>query len=199
MCRMQGAIIIAWLLAGCSATPMVTAVAPGETSLKGIPMRVKREHIVRLFEFDPVKDTYSEVSTSRQVLADQSRLYAVNINAEFFSSPTLHIGQNADNTLKILQAASVQTGTTAIDAASTTATSIAGARTTAVTTQNTITAACQVSNTAVITADQAVATARASYDQLPATASQELRDAYLSVIESAKRAADYARASSACR
>ena len=192
-------IVFAAFLVACSATPVVTS-SPGDAEfLAGIPMRIKREHVVRLYEYDPTDDQYKLTSQGHQMLADQTRLYAVDIDSKAFSSPTLHIAQNADNTIKLIQTATTQNATTAIDAVSGTATSISSASATALSTQNTITAACQVSNTAVISADQALAAARAAYDGLPQTASQELKNAYLGVIESAKRAADYARASSACK
>ena len=199
MYRTTTTIVFIAFLAACSATPVVTSAPEEAESLAGIPMRIKRDHIVWLYEYDPATDEYKLSSLGHQMLADQTRIYAVDIKSAAFSSPTLHIAQNADNTIKSIQTATTQNAATGVDAVSGTATSIAAARATAVSTQNTITAACQVSNTAVISADQALAAARVSYDGLPEGASQELKSAYLNVIESAKRAADYARASSACK
>jgi hypothetical protein len=65
--------------------------------------------------------------------------------------------------------------------------------------QNTKTAACQTSNAAAVTADQAAATAKAAYDALPANATPQLQAAYQAVIDSAQRAANYARSAPACR
>jgi hypothetical protein len=192
-------------LVACSATAVVSRPGAGGT-LVGVPVRVKRDQIVRVFRYDPEQDTYVEVSSSHQMLADQSQLYAVDVHTQVFASPSLHVAENPDNTLKSVQVTSSQNTSGAIDAATTVVSGMTTARTTnataaatAVTAQNAKNTTCQTANAAAVTADQALATARSGYDQLAADATQELRDSYLQVIKSAQQASDYAHSVAACK
>jgi hypothetical protein len=205
MIRLVVMLGISGVLSACSATTVVSRVDVKEP-MTGVPVRVKRDQLVRLYRYDVEKDAYVEVSTAHQNLADQDRLYAIDVHTQAFASPGLHISENPDNTLKSVQVTSSQNASGAIDAVTTGVTGVTTERTaartaaaTAVTAQNTKNAACQTSNAAAVTADQALATARAAYDGLPHTATQELRDSYLQVIKSAQQAADYAHSVAACK
>src|SRR5262249_31780416 len=96
------AIGLAIFVSGCSAKPVVTetpgslsidniAVGASGNTMKGVPVRIKTEQIIHVFRYDPEKDAYIEVSTPHQVIADQSRLYAINVVSGPFSSPSLKI------------------------------------------------------------------------------------------------------------
>jgi|SRR5882672_9854575 len=192
-------------LCACAATPVVSRPANND-QLAGVPLRLKRDQIVRVFHYDLENDKYVEVSSSHAMLAEQSQLYAVDVHTQLFASPSLHVAENPDNTLKSVQVTSSQNASGAIDAATTVVNGITTARTAnttaaaaAVTAKNTKNSTCQAANAAAVSADQDLAAARAAYDQLAADATQELRDAYLQVIKSAQQASDYAHSAAACQ
>ena len=196
--RSLASLVIAALLAGCSAhanlvqleaTP--TDLARGGTTFKGVPMRVATQQVVQVWHLDPQSGSYKLVAQGRQTLADQKHLYAIDVASMPFASPQLNISENPDNTPKSIEVASTENTSGAIDAA-----------TTAVTGYNTFKSgqltSCATAKATMLTADQAVATAQASYDGLSATASQALKDAYQAVIAKAQAQAAYARANPAC-
>ncbi|MHB9840931.1 hypothetical protein Q8F57_039620 [Paraburkholderia terrae] len=186
--------LVAILEIGCSATPALIRVnnaPPTGQPFDGVPMRLKKPQIVEVYRLDPDSDEYKPVATSVQNLADQATLYAVDVVAAPFTSPSLHITEYSDNTPKSLQVTSSNNSSGAIDAATAGLTGVTTAR-------STRTASCQTSNSAVVSADQALASARASYDNLSATASPELRAAYQQILANAQAAADYARKNPLC-
>lgn len=177
-------------LIACSAKPVVKMVDP-DREISGVPMRIKTDQIVHIFRLNLENDQYAEVSSIHQVLADQTRLFAVDVESWPFASPGLRITENPDNTLRQIQISSTQNQSGAIDAATQGLTGVTAAR-------NARTTACQTSNSAALTASQAVATAQGQYDQLPATATPQQRAALKQVIANAQQALDYANAAPPC-
>ena len=164
-------------LAGCSAKPVITNVSNIELgkTLPGLPMRVKTETIAHIYRFNPENSSndqlYTEVSDAKQVLANFDQLFVVDVVTWPFVSPGLHVTEYSDNTLKSINITSTENQSGIIDAATQGLTGFTTA-------QNAKATACQTSNTAVVTADQALASARASYDALPVTATSQLKAAY---------------------
>jgi hypothetical protein len=154
-------------------------------------MRVANQQVVQVWHLDPKTQSYTLVAQGRQTLADQKHLYAIDVVSGPFASPQLNISENPDNTPKSIEVASTENTSGAIDAA-----------TTAITGYNTLKSgnltACAGAKATMLTADQAVATAQASYDGLSPTATQALKDAYQQVIAKAQAQAAYAHANPAC-
>ncbi|MFM0347865.1 hypothetical protein [Paraburkholderia sp. RL17-347-BIC-D] len=179
---------------GCSAKPAIVRVSNAPEIGKpfdGVPMRIRTPQVAQIYQLNLETDKYELVASSPQNIADQEHLYAVDVVAGPFTSPSLHIAEYSDNTPKSIQVTSSNNSSGAIDAATTGLTSLETAR-------NTRTSSCQSSNSAVLSADQALASARASYDGLSATASPQLRAAYLQVVTNAQAAADYAHKNPLC-
>lgn len=98
-------------LVGCSAAPVITPIAIGPTppvssakdgTFAGVPFRVQSEQVVRVYAWDLDKKKYTLVASYKQVGADRSRLYVLDVAGSDFASPSLHIAQNSDNTLKLV-------------------------------------------------------------------------------------------------
>lgn len=194
MIRSLFLISVPIVLAACSTHPAAIRISDSPAagaSFDGVPMRVKTEQTVQLWRLNPETDEYEKVSETRQVLADQQRLYAVDVVSGPFASPTLHVTEYPDNTPSSVEAAGTENTSGAIDAATGVVSGLSTARNANVT-------ACQTARAAVVTQDQAIATARASYDALPATATPELRAAYQAVIDKAQAAAAYAAKNPQC-
>lgn len=190
----QTAAALALLVAACSSNPSVlriTDAPPPDQPFEGIPMRLKTEQKVQLWRLDPDSDAYVKVLETRQILADQQRLYAVGVESGPFASPALRMTQYPDNTPKLVQVGSSSNVSGAIDATTGVVTGLTTAR-------NTNYTACQTAQTAATVQDQAVATAQAAYDGLPATATSELRAAYKQILAQAKEAAQYYRDNPQC-
>jgi len=187
-------LCVALLIAGCATRPSVIRISDAPETDKpfdGVPMRLKTEQRVQLWRLDPDTGNYELVMERRQVLADQQRLYAINVVSWPFASPTLHITQFADNTPKLVQAAGSENASGALDAATNVVTGVATAR-------NGNYTACQTARAAGTTQDQAAASAKAALDALPATATPELRQAYQTIYEKAQEAAKFARDNPQC-
>lgn len=179
---------------GCTAKPALVRMSKAPEIGKpfdGVPMRLRTAQIAQVYQLNPETDKYELVASSPQNMADQEHLYAVDVVAGPFTSPSLHIAEYSDNTPKSIQVTSSNNSSGAIDAATTGLTGVETAR-------NTRASSCQTSNSAVLTADQALASARASYDGLSATASSQLRAAYQQVVTNAQAAADYAHKNPLC-
>jgi hypothetical protein len=188
-------LTVALASGSCSTTPAITMVGDGGV-IAGVPVRIKTEYIVHVFQRNPEKlesatDYFTEVASSHQVLADQQRLFAIDVTSAPFGSPGLNVQEYADNSLKSIEVTSTQNQSGAIDAVSTALTGVTTA-------QNQRAAACQTSNSAALQSDQALASARSSYDGLPASATPQLRAAYQQVIASAQASADFAHSAPPC-
>jgi hypothetical protein len=107
------------LLAGCSATPKVTPIAVDgnmpdpKLPIPGVPFRVQADQVVRMYRWNVDKNVYEEVAATRAVAADLSRLYAIDVVGSSFASPSLHITENSDNTLKLMNVTSTASGAAA--------------------------------------------------------------------------------------
>jgi hypothetical protein len=183
-------LLIAFCLVGCAAKPVVMSIAPqGAGPVNGIPLRVKTDQIVQVWQYDPDQG-YVLVAAAHQSLADPHRLFVVDVSTYPFASPGLHLTENPDNTLKSIEVSSTENQSGALAEVATGITSVTSANTTRAT-------ACQTAIGGALTADQAVATAQASLDQVPPTASDALKTAYRNVIASAQTAAMGAHARAA--
>lgn len=115
-------LIAGALLAGCSAEPSMVRVkdAPPVGELfPGVPVRVKTLQTVQLWRLDPEKDQYEKVSEGQMVLADQQRLYSIDVVSDLFASPGLRVSEYSDNTPKAVQVTSSENAAAQIDATNT--------------------------------------------------------------------------------
>lgn len=189
------------LLGGCAVHPSVLRVAdlPKEGEVfEGVPMRLKAEQIVEVWRLDPEKAVYKQVFVTRQMMADQTRLYAMDVKTGPFASPGLRVQLYADNTPKSIQVASSLNAAGAVDAATSAMTTATTLRNGQVSARNADATACQTARAQVIVANTAVQAAQKAYDDNKSAASPELRDAYQQAITDAKLAADFARDNPQC-
>jgi hypothetical protein len=176
------------LLAGCSAKPVVTDITSSQSAtLKGIPFRLSTDHEVLVYRLKDDEDEYTLVASSRQRLADTTRLYAMNYKGSTFATNSLKVVQNADNTLKSVQVTSTDSTPGTIDSL----TSAVGSVKAAETAQK---AAALAAAKAVVEADKAVRDAQKELDALASTTAPETRALYEKLLESAKQQAAVARA-----
>lgn len=198
MNRLILSLLAASLLAACASKPALIRVADvpktGEV-FEGVPMRLKTEQVVQVWRLNPEKNKYEQVMESRQTLADQTRLYALNVKTGLFASPGLKITQYADNTPKSIQVTSSQNAAGAIDAATTVATGIGAARSGAATAANSDANACQAARAALNAANTALTTAQKAHDEalINPAASAELKEAYAQAVKDAQAATAFAR------
>lgn len=179
------AVGVVVLLTACAATPIVSVVpAPKNQNsdkpeqLAGIPVRLKAEQAIHIFKWNEEAGKYEEVSITRQVVADYTHLYTVNVKYMPFSSPMLHVAENADNTIKVLQVASTANSNGIVDAVNSVANIKSNAQSAKLT-----------SSAAVASADRTVLASQQALDQLSSTASADARVAAKNALESAKRQA----------
>jgi hypothetical protein len=154
-------------------------------------MRLKSEQTVQIWQLNPETGEYLQVYEARQMLADQTRLYALDVVTGPFASPGLKVTQYADNTPKSTQIVSSNNTAGAIDAATATVSGVDTGR-------NADASACQSARAQVISANSALTSAQKAYDDLSATASAELRAAFARAIVDAKAAAEFARDNPQC-
>jgi hypothetical protein len=175
-------------LVGCSAKPVVTDVSElgSGAHLAGVPFRVKTPHILRIYKLNEERDNYVEVASSSQPFANQQKLYALNIVGAPFSTRSLALSQNPDNTLKKMQVVGSDNSSGVIDAVTTALTGVAKADTDRKT-------AALTNSKAIVDADKAVRDAEKDLSGLSATASAESRALYENVLNSAKRQNNSAR------
>jgi hypothetical protein len=187
------ALTVAICLIGCSAAPVVTPVAISpkpplaaskDGTLAGVPFRIQSEQIVRVYAWDLDKKEYKVVASYKQIGADLSRLYVLDVAGSDFASPSLHITQNADNTLKLVGVTSNASGSTA-NSVGTALSGIAKAQSDKATAQLT-------SDTAVATAQKNLRDALDAYSKLPTTASADVINAYQSAVAAARLQLDAA-------
>jgi hypothetical protein len=185
------------LLTGCSAQAALIQVSdassppPAGRPFAGIPMRIKTAQTVQIWHLNPDQNAYEKVDETIQVLADEQHLYSVDVVSGAFSSPQLNVTEYPDNTPKSIEVASTENPSAPIDAATTALTGVA-------TTRNGNLTGCASARAAALSADQAVATAQASYDALPASATSQLRAAYQQVITNAQQSASFAHNNPMC-
>lgn len=180
-------LILPVLLVGCSSKPVVVEIGNAPKGpIRGVPFRVKTEHNVQIFALQP-DGTYSEVSRAPQTIADTSKLYAIDVEAQPLASGSLHIAEAADNTLSTMQVTGTDHTAAALDAVNNGVAGVTKAGNDKTTVE--LTAA-----TAANAADKALRDAQDALDKLPGTASAETRAAYEAAVASAKRAANLARA-----
>lgn len=176
------------VLSGCSTKPAVydisnTLTATTEVKVEGYPFRVTADHQVTIFVLSDESDKYTKVAASKQRLADQNRLFAMNYSGGPFATNTLKVVHNSDATLKSMSLTSSDTSDKTIDAITSAVTGNATKKTAAV-----------ASAKAVVEADKAVRDAQKELDELPSTASAERRALQERILESAKEQAAAARA-----
>jgi len=189
--------LLVTLLCGCAAKPVITPVALQSKSpfnektneLTGIPFRVPTDQVVRIFRWDFVNRKYKEVSSSRQTMADYSRLYVIDVRGSSFASPSLHISENPDNTLKSMNV----TSTASAAAASALGTAVAGIAKAQTDKSN----AALTANTAVATAQKNLRDAMNSLATLPAATSPEVRASYQATVTTAQQQLNAACAAAA--
>jgi hypothetical protein len=204
------------MLTACSATPVITVLAvdkaqpdsnksvvgsdrsedPSNSSqnvspavIPGIPFRVPAEQVVRIFKWNPEKEIYEEQAATRQVSVDYTRLYAINVSGEAFASPALHITENPDNTLQLMNVTS-SADASAANAVGTAASGVLTAKTTQA--NNVLTA-----QTNVATAQKALRDAVDSLAGLASDATAAQKAAYQATVNSAQQQLNSACAAAA--
>lgn len=181
------AVLVLAALYGCATKPRVTDVSGDQTVIDGIPFRVSADHLVRIYRWSEETDKYELVSQTNQRLADQRRLYALSFTGDTFATRSLHVVENADNTLSKMGLAAQDSTPAALDAVSA-----------AVTNRRTAESAKQaaiVSHAgAVLSADKAVRDAQQDLDELPSTTSAATRALHEQILVSAVQAAAAVRA-----
>lgn len=173
-------------VSGCSTRPIVTDVSGEQKIINGVPFRLTADHVVRIYRLSDDTDEYQLVSQTNQRLADLRRLYAISFQGDTFATRSLHLVENADNTLSKMELSATDNAASTLDAVSN-----------ALTNRQTADAAKKASDLtnakAILDADKAVRDAQKDLDGLPSTASDETRALYEQILTSAKQAAAAAR------
>lgn len=179
-----GFLAVGLALVGCSSAPSVTNVSEvtGSSAIAGIPFRIKTEQTVHLWKLQD-DGSYAEVSVTRVVVPDYSRLFAIDVRSAMFASPTLKVTHNPDNTLKTVRIASTNNASGGVDAINSAVGGLVKAQTEK-------SAAKLVASTTIATAEKSVRDAQFALDSLPPTSTAETRATYERYVESAKRQAN---------
>ena len=194
-------ILVGLAAAGCSTNLIVKDVSPSANvpvgTLDGIPFRIPVDQKVTVYLLKDdltTGDSYVEVASTIQPIADQGRLFSVGMKGKAFATATLHAIEAQDNTLTKVEltttnntSAVTDSVTGALAANTTNAASKATAATTAKTTALT-------NANAILTADKAVLDAQSAIDALPSDTPPETLAYYQQILASAKAAAAAARA-----
>ena len=187
--------LAATLLCGCTASPVVTLIAVNEeaplkgerTVIPGVPFRVQADQTMRIYNWNAEKGEYVEVASSRQFMADYSRLYAIDVRGSTFASPSLHITENPDNTLKLMNV----TSTASAAAANAVGTAISGVAKA----QTDRASGILNAQTAVATAQKNLRDALNSLAGLPSNTSAEVRASFQATVTTAQQQLNAACAS----
>ena len=105
--------VILLSLTGCAAQIVVTEIGnnvePGE-AINGFPFRIPKRFEVVIFEKSD--QGYQEVKTKPipVTIADPDRLFALNFKSQMFSSATMEVTVNPDNTIQEVTLTSKTTG-----------------------------------------------------------------------------------------
>lgn len=198
-------IFLCTLLAvtACSATPAITVIAVDKEQpdlgskrssdsaqvIPGVPFRVPADQMVRIFKWNAEKEIYEEQAATHRVSVDYTRLYAINVSGDTFASPALHITENPDNTLQLMNV----TSSADASAANALGTAVSGALTAKTTQANNVLTA----QTNVAAAQMALRDAVDALAGLASDASAAQKAAYQATVDSAQQQLNAACAAAA--
>lgn len=105
------------VLAGCASQIIHSEIAndlPAGTPISGIPYRTPKRFMAIVYEKGP--GGYTELTRLPVTIPDPDRLYVLGFRSEPFSTGTLDVVVNADNTLQQVSLKSASTGSAAATA-----------------------------------------------------------------------------------